>query len=483
MVEQATLVNWVLWLTIASIPFFVIAWRCAWREQHRAALVWLVLAGALLRTGPALDPYLHVWDERYHALVAKHMMDEPLHPKLYSEHVLPYDRLSWTEGTDWYHKPPFPLWCMAASMKAFGVSEFSMRLPTLLASILGIWVCAGIISRYWGRRTAFVAAFLYGIQGSVIEISSGRWATDHMDGMFTFLIGASILVYLRSLQRHRAAWLLLSGALLGCALLSKWLPALIVLPVNMLFAIGPHKRTWRSSLVDVLIIGAIATLITAPWMLHVHQRFPDIAAHESMMRYKHITEALDGQSGGPFYYIDRIRVMFGELVYLPLIWFMMKAWAARRNWARWAFVVWAGGFIVFFSSAATKLHGYVLPIAIPTVGITAMFWVTLERAVRGWKRARWAGLLVLVGLLALPVRYCIERLKPLQDLTADMRTKERLIRSIGPGAPVVLNCPMPIEAMFYTDCIAYGGGAPEHVLDSLIRNGRRVVILEHPIVR
>ncbi len=38
---------------------------------------------------------LHDWDERYHALVAKNMIEQPFKPMLYKNPVLPYDYKDW----------------------------------------------------------------------------------------------------------------------------------------------------------------------------------------------------------------------------------------------------------------------------------------------------------------------------------------------------------------------------------------------------
>ncbi|MBP7399885.1 MAG: hypothetical protein KA954_09890, partial [Chitinophagales bacterium] len=65
-------------------------------------------------------PYLHDWDERFHALVAKNMMTHPFTPMLRANPVLPYDETSWTDGHIWLHKQPLFLWQMALSMKIFG---------------------------------------------------------------------------------------------------------------------------------------------------------------------------------------------------------------------------------------------------------------------------------------------------------------------------------------------------------------------------
>ncbi|HUM45950.1 MAG TPA: hypothetical protein PLD84_03410, partial [Chitinophagales bacterium] len=44
------------------------------------SIVFIVTAGFLLRMYAGSDLFLHSWDERYHALVAKNMMEYPFRP-------------------------------------------------------------------------------------------------------------------------------------------------------------------------------------------------------------------------------------------------------------------------------------------------------------------------------------------------------------------------------------------------------------------
>lgn len=470
-------INWVLWCALISVPFFVFAWKRAWAGNFSHALIALLIGGLLLRLGPALDPLLHTWDERYHALVAKNMMAHPFLPTLYERHVLSYDPLSWTEGHVWFHKPPLTLWCMMVSMKVFGATAFAARIPSLLFSTLGIAVCFAIVRRSYGQRTAFVAAFLFAIQGAIIEFGAGRCATDHVDTLFTFLIGCSVLAYQRSLDTRRWMHILLAGITLAAAILTKWLPALIVLPVQALLAWN-NGRSVRVIIMELSSIAAIAACVAAPWSIYVLQRFPGQAEHESLLRVQHLTHVLDEQGGPWWYYLDRLRIAYGELVYLPCLWVLWKVWRSPKDPKRWVLIIWIGGLFAFFSFAATKMPGYVLPATIPIVTVTALFWVVLEKGIRRNARLRWLGYVVLIALLALPVRYCLERLKPIQDLSDQRRIREQLIAlsSDDPAHPtVVLNCKRSIEAMFYANCVAYERTISPELADSLRTSGFRVV--------
>lgn len=467
----------VLWLTIASIPCFVLAWKQGRRGSYSWAIALLLLGGGLLRTGPSLDPFLHTWDERYHALVAKNMMTHPMTPTLYERPVLAEDPLSWTEGRVWLHKPPFTLWCMAASFKLFGVSEFAARLPSLIVSTLGIVLCFGFARSLYGPQTGFIAAFLFAIQGAIIEFASGRCATDHVDTMFAFLISAGIVAYQALLGHHRWIASICSGMLLGLAILTKWLPALIVLPVAGVISLWQHRRPLRETLVDQMVIIITCAIIAAPWSIYVEQHFPLVAQYESRMNVAHFTHALDGQSGGPLYYFERLRIAYGELVYLPCLWFIWRSAVSLKRKRSTIILIWWLVPYAFFSFAGTKMAGYVLPSAIPVLTICALFWIVLERKYRNAERFRWLTLTILIALLALPARYCIERIKPFQDLAPQAEAKRTLIDRIGSHAErtVIFGCKQQYEAMFYTGCVAYERPLDPATSDSLIHLGYRVL--------
>ena len=77
-----------------------------------------------------MDHFLHFWDEEFHALVAKSMLDNPFKPMLYAHPVLDYDYRDWQHNSIWLHKQPLFLWQMAWSLKLFGFNEVAVRLPS-----------------------------------------------------------------------------------------------------------------------------------------------------------------------------------------------------------------------------------------------------------------------------------------------------------------------------------------------------------------
>ena len=76
------------------------AWKSFAQGKHVLAISIVILLGLALRLLVGSDLYLHSWDERYHALVAKNMMDNPFVPMLYKNAILPFDPIDWSTLVD-----------------------------------------------------------------------------------------------------------------------------------------------------------------------------------------------------------------------------------------------------------------------------------------------------------------------------------------------------------------------------------------------
>jgi 4-amino-4-deoxy-L-arabinose transferase len=164
------------------------AYKQEQRQRYTLALAMLMLCGMAVRVYCSMDSYLHPWDERYHALVAKNLMLHWLKPTLYENPILPYNITSWSSNHVWLHKQPLSLWLIALSLKTFGVSAFAVRIPSILLSTIAIKLVYDIALQFYGRRTAFLSALLLSTNGLIIELASGRVATDHPDITFFFFV-------------------------------------------------------------------------------------------------------------------------------------------------------------------------------------------------------------------------------------------------------------------------------------------------------
>jgi 4-amino-4-deoxy-L-arabinose transferase-like glycosyltransferase len=450
-------------------------------ERFRSWALWAVLALAfLLRLQASTDRFLHPWDERYHAVVAKNLIQDPLTPVLYADPVLPYDTKDWGGNHVWLHKPPFTLWLMALSLRLFGVTELAARLPSVLFSTLTVALVFAIGRRLFTEKIAILAASLAAINGYLIDMASGRAPTDHVDTMLVFLVTLGAFLSARYLDRGGLPLLLGIGVVTGLALLTKWLVALLIPALWLGFS--RSREDWKRLVRGLVIVMAVAAPFGLAWRIYCVRAFPLEASFERGS-LSNFTEAVEGHGESWTFYLDRLGRHHGELVYLPIAWLLWRLVRRKLTSRELAVAVWLLVPYLVFSLSVSKMPGYVA-IAAPAVFlIVAMFWWQL----RDWTRTaapgmrRNAAYLGLALLLLLPVRYTVERLKVLGGYerspawAAELRS---LDSRLGPGKGAIFNTPHPVEAMFYSSHPAYSPLPSKDQIATLTARGYRVWILD-----
>jgi len=401
------------------------------------------------------DLYLHAWDERYHALVAKNFLKHPLLPTLYDNPLLPFNYKGWDMNHVWLHKQPLPMWLMALSMKSFGVNEIALRLPSILLSSLSIYFTYYIGAYLFNKQTGLLAAFFHSINGLVIEITGGRVATDHYDILFLVFIELAILLSIAYVKTNKRFLHLLIGASVGAAILTKWLPALIVIPIWYLLVC--RKDDQKNILINFALLSFACIAFFLPWQIYIMNTFPLEAQWEYNYNLLHILEPLQGHSGSFFYHFNKIRIIFGELIYIPILWFLYVIYRRRANLNIIIIGIWFLVPYIFFSAIQTKMQGYIL-FAAPSIFILlAYFWWKQFKIRRKTKYPKLL-ILFLILLIVLPIRYSFERVKPFHKLNRNPKwavTLKNLDEKIIPNNAVLFNIDYSIEAMFYSEIVAY----------------------------
>jgi 4-amino-4-deoxy-L-arabinose transferase-like glycosyltransferase len=466
---------------LVLVVFLVIlAFQRSRKNNYALALALIMLGGLVLRVYLSWDHYLHDWDERYHALVAKNMISQPLTPMLYRHAVVPYDYRQWTSNHIWVHKPPLPLWTMAASMFLFGANEFGLRLPSVLLSTLAVLLTYGIGRRLFSRRVGLLAAFLHSIHGMIIELTAGKIATDHID--LFFLVFFELAVYLVVVHRKRRslAGAAVIGLAIGLAILCKWLPALIVIVLWMILDADSLQR--RHLLRLAVILGG-AALIALPWQLYTRARFPLETAWENGFNFRHITEALDTHSGPVTYHVSVLVRSYGELILLPLLWLAVQSFRKVRDRKRLFILAWIVIPLVFYSAIKTKMQAYTVFAAPALFLLTSLFFYYLQRLPKkpGLRVITTACLVLLVGL---PVRYSLDRLRVFrpEDRSPQWVSDIKGLRGTLPLKTVIFNHDRPIEVMFYTGYTAYAHVPSNEEKAIVLGKGYTLAIMDGPNV-
>jgi 4-amino-4-deoxy-L-arabinose transferase len=401
-------------VSFCSIGYFY-SWRHHTKDNYKIAVLLLVLCGFALRMYISCDFFLHSWDERYHALVAKNLIQHPLIPTLYDNPILPYDYKSWITNHIWVHKQPLPLWTMAASLSLFGINEIALRLPSIILTTIGIWLTFSIGSYLFNKKVGYLAAFLYSINGLIIELTGGRVPTDHIDTFFLFFVELAVFFTILFAQKKKFIYNILTGISLGAAILSKWLPALIILPIWLLIIYESGNFKIKEIIFHFIIMMLVGAAVFIPWQLYIYRVFPVEASWESGFNMNHITQVLENQTGPPYYFINKIRINYGELIYLPMLWFFWKTIINLKDYKRVAICIWFLLPFLFFSFVKTKMQAYLLFTSPTIFMITADFFFMLSDYKRDHK-PKWVYNLILLLLICLPIRYTIERVKPFEKI-------------------------------------------------------------------
>jgi hypothetical protein len=423
--------------------------------NYAKAILYVVAGGLVLRIFTGLDMYLHPWDERFHALVAKHFIKHPLLPTLYDNPLLPFSIENWGGNHIWVHKQPLPMWFMAGSMSIFGINEIALRLPSIILSTIGIYLTYYIFKHLFGEREALLAAFFHSISGFVIEITAARIPTDHMDLFFFFFIEFAIflvIVYLKTNKRYINIFI---GISIGCAILCKWLPALIVVPIWL--TLVWKKDSFKDIIINLFIILFFTTLVFLPWQIYIRSTFPVESAFENEQIFRRFTDALDGMGGGPLHYIYVVQQNINVFVYIPMIWFIYITFKNRKEEKYWAILIWFLVPYIFFSFVLTKMQGYVLFVVPAIFLMMSLFFRSMVDNIRKFKYPFLIKIL-LAGILIYSVYYCINRVKPFEVLNRNPKWAQEL-KSLNDKIPekktVIFNIENQIEAMFYSDFVVY----------------------------
>src|SRR5262249_31998160 len=138
-------------------------------------------------------------------------------------------------------KTPVDLWLQVASVKLFGYSFTTLRLPEVVAGILAIPLLYDLVRRLFGRRAGLCAAAALAVLPAAILTAH----SDTMDSlMMLFDVLAAWLVVVGA--QKRSVWpVVAAGAVLGLAFNVKLFEGLLVLPALVLLALIAVDFPWR----------------------------------------------------------------------------------------------------------------------------------------------------------------------------------------------------------------------------------------------
>ncbi len=314
----------------------------------------------------------------------------------------------WWNGERFFDYPVWGYWMVGLSFRLFGVSEWAARLPVALAAsavvvaafgLLLAWSPAGEAGRPRLLRAAVAAGVIATTPG---WIGWGRTSTTDM--FLSSAISLALFGFLLA-HRHRADPLRASlgraamALFAGIAVLAKGpvgllLPGLVVVVFLLLTGQWRPWLRWRPLLAMVaLFLGVSAPWYAAAAAVNGGDFLGGFLGFSNLQRF---TSVLYDHPGPPWFYLPWL-----VLLVLPWSLFLPLAIAAQGFWRpfRWRtaaadpsvdgcapgdlglfLLLWLVLVVAFFSAAATKLPGYILP-ALPAASLlVALLWRPLPEA-------------------------------------------------------------------------------------------------------
>jgi len=333
-------------------------------DKKRTALILLFLGSLGLGFFIAnLDHFLILWDEQYHALVAKNMLDNPFKPTLYSTPLLEYDYRNWTANHIWLHKQPLFLWQIALSLKFFGINELAVRIPSILLHAIAALMIYRIGKISYSPTVGFYGALFFSVAYHPLELIAGKYATDHNDIAFLFYVTASFWAWFEYQNSKNSYWLILIGIFSGCAVLVKWLVGLLIYAVWTISLGVNDKKNWLKlkAYFPILISFTISLLVFIPWQLYTFYKYPLEAKYEFQLNTEHFFKPIENHGGDFWFHFNAVKDIYGSgdavpfLLLLGLFLFLKKSVSKMYRVAILSAIIITYG---FFTLASTKMTSF-----------------------------------------------------------------------------------------------------------------------------
>jgi 4-amino-4-deoxy-L-arabinose transferase-like glycosyltransferase len=227
--------------------------------------------------------------------------------------------LSWITTYDgspdhWNTKPPLLIWLMSLSIKCFGASELSVRIPSVMAAMATIVMLFSFATFYLKRPLiGFFAVLL--LLGNLTYMQTHGARSGNYDAilaLFTTGFLFSGYLYLTD-NKRRTLWLSLCMLGIFLAFFTKTIQGMIFIPALLMYAL--YKRQYfilKSPLVYLYTILILAMCI-AYYVLRnqIDSGYLDAAISNDLLG--RFGKVIEDHSGGPFYYLKYIWMILGSV--------------------------------------------------------------------------------------------------------------------------------------------------------------------------
>ncbi|MEU9439171.1 glycosyltransferase family 39 protein [Streptomyces sp. NPDC048252] len=166
-------------------------------------------------------------------------------------------------------KPPFALWVMGLSARAFGYGTWQLMLPMVAVGTGSVALLYRLVKRDFGAVAATISALALTLTPITVAIT--RDTNPDPILVFLMLLGAAAL--LKSVRTGRLMPLVWSGVAIGFAFNTKMMQAYVVLPAFFLVYLWAANASLGKRIRN-LAVGTVALIVSSAWWMVVVDLIP-----------------------------------------------------------------------------------------------------------------------------------------------------------------------------------------------------------------
>lgn len=320
----------------------------------------------------ALLPYLgaeNVWskDEARDGLVAREMVER-------GHWLIPH-----LGGQNYHYKPPLFHW-LVASISPRGVTEWTLRLPSVMAAAATAALTCAIGARLGSTLTGLVAAAMLLSSWSFVE-----WARiGRLEMVLLAWLTLAFWSGLAWLQDGRRRHAVVLGLALGLGCLTKGPVGLAPLGI-LLVALALLRRWPRRATADLGLALALAIALPAAWLGLAAVNHAPAGEYLRAVVTRFAVEVRVSRDQHPLFAPEAIAVGFvpWTLILPGALVVLIRRW--RASWRGLVLpLVWAGFILVTFTLVLSPRAVYFLPIFPPLALLVGWAWTVSSSAERRW---------------------------------------------------------------------------------------------------
>jgi 4-amino-4-deoxy-L-arabinose transferase-like glycosyltransferase len=162
-------------------------------------------------------------------------------------------------------KSPLAFWVQSLSVRAFGLSSWSILVPQALMGVAAVALTYDLARRRFGRPAGFVA----GLVLALTPVSVAIWRHNNPDALLILCCVAAAWFMVRGLESGRTRWLVLCGVAIGLGVETKMAAALLVVPALAAAWLWVAPRGVPAAVRSLLAGGAAMVVVGGAWPLFV----------------------------------------------------------------------------------------------------------------------------------------------------------------------------------------------------------------------